>query len=156
MSAASPAPAGRGRRRGLGASGAQVGAQVGDIRVGVDLASVGEVQASLARFGPRYLRRVFTDKEISESKDGTGVPADRLAARFAVKEAVMKVLGTRDRAVPWTDIELGSNADGRRCVVLRGSASELAREAGIDHLAVSVTHEAGMAAAVVVAAGAGS
>jgi holo-[acyl-carrier protein] synthase len=121
------------------------------VRVGVDLARVDEVAESLSRFGDRYLRRVFTPHEIECSAGPPAVAAQRLAARFAGKEAVLKVLRPTGARPDWRSIEIRRLASGATTVALSGAAAALARAAGISELAVSLTHEAGIAGAVVMA-----
>jgi holo-[acyl-carrier protein] synthase len=117
------------------------------LRVGIDLVKAATVQASLAQHGERYLQRVFTRAEQAQC-DGDPL---RLAARFAAKEATMKVLQpTDDDAVPWVAIEVVRDAGPGPRIVLHGPAAQLARDAGLTELAVSFTHEDEYAAAVVV------
>lgn len=123
------------------------------IRVGIDLTSVSGVQDSISTHAERYLERVYTGAELAECRTPGGLDAERLAARFAVKEATMKVLRpTEHDAVPWTEIEV-HHADASDAVEvdLTGRAAELAAASGIGELAASLTHEAEFAAAVVVA-----
>jgi holo-[acyl-carrier protein] synthase len=123
------------------------------IRVGIDLASVADVADALALHGDRYLRRVFTVREIEDCRDAAGAVApERLAARFAAKEAALKALGAApDYGLALTSIEVTTAADGRPELALAGRATDLARTAGVAGLALSVTHEGAYAAAVVVA-----
>jgi holo-[acyl-carrier protein] synthase len=122
------------------------------IRVGVDLCSVAEVAASVATFGDRYLQRVYTDDELEYCGRDPERSAERLAARFAAKEAALKVLRPRDARPEWRSIEVRRDPAGWCELSLTGSAATLAREAGIASLAVSLSHEGGLANAVVVAA----
>jgi len=121
------------------------------IRVGVDLCSVADVADSVTTFGERYLTRVYTDDELEYCGRDPGRSAERLAARFAAKEATMKVLRVRDARPDWRSIEVRRDPDGWCDLVLTGSAARLAHEAAITSLSVSLTHEAGLANAVVVA-----
>jgi holo-[acyl-carrier protein] synthase len=117
------------------------------LRVGIDLVRAATVAASIAEHGDAYLERVYTAQEVADCK------ADplRLAARFAAKEATMKVLAPDpDVAVPWPTIEVVRNAPGAPTIRLHGAAAELARTAGLSELALSFTHEEEYAAAVVV------
>jgi holo-[acyl-carrier protein] synthase len=123
------------------------------IRVGVDLASVEDVHSSLASFGSRYTDRIYTAGELADSAGAPRSRAASLAARFAAKEAVLKVLRCPDDPPAWTDIEIQRRSEGWCEVQLSGRAAVLAAEAGLDQWSVSLTHEAGMAAAVVVASG---
>jgi holo-[acyl-carrier protein] synthase len=119
-------------------------------RVGVDLTAVADVERSLAEQGERYVRRLFTDHEVESCDGAAGPRAESLAARFAAKEAVVKVLRPDGARPEWRDIEVRRQASGACDIVLYGGAAELAASEGIDQLSVSLSHEAGMAVAVVV------
>ena len=118
-------------------------------RVGVDVTSVDEVAEALA--APRYLERVYTDHERACCTGAPAVVAAGLAARFAAKEAVVKVLRPVGPRPPWRSIEVRRIAGGACELALSGAARELADEAGIAELTLSLTHEGPWAAAVVVA-----
>jgi holo-[acyl-carrier protein] synthase len=122
-------------------------------RVGVDLASVREVETSLSTQGDRYLQRLFTDHEVASSQGTHGPRAESLAARFAAKEAALKVLRPEGPRPEWRDIEVVRQESGACDLVLHGSAARLAADAGLDQLSLSMSHEGGMAVAVVVAWG---
>jgi len=123
------------------------------IRVGLDLVSVQTVADSLSAHGERYLARVYSPGEVADCRTLTGDAVDpqRLAARFAAKEAAFKVLRVGDEAVAWTDVEVVRDGSGSPSLSLSGRAATLAEAAGISELAVSLSHEQGCAAAVVVA-----
>jgi len=122
------------------------------IRVGIDLVAVSGVQAALeAAHGEHYLERVYTVGELEDCRTPAGVDPERLAARFAAKEATLKVLPIGDEGFALTAIEVRREASGRVHVQLSGRAAQLAADAGVAELAVSLTHEGGFAAAVVVA-----
>lgn len=111
------------------------------------------VRASISTHAERYLKRVYTDGELADCQTPGGLDAERLAARFAVKEAAMKVLRpTEHDAVPWTEIQVRhADASDAVQIELSGRAAELAAASGIGELTASLTHEAEFAAAVVVA-----
>jgi len=117
------------------------------IKVGIDLVSPDEVRESVRIHGDRYLQRVYTDEEL---RDCGGRP-NRLAARFAAKEAAMKALGGSDSQLPWRSIGVSVDAAGSPSIELTGSAATLARERGVSALSVSLTHERDLAVAVVIA-----
>jgi holo-[acyl-carrier protein] synthase len=121
------------------------------IRVGADIATVGEVSESIARFGGRYLRRIYTEHEIASCTGPPPAAAASLAARFAAKEATIKVLRPVGHQPDWRSMEVRRDPGGWCSMSLSGHAAVLADEAGIAELAVSLTHEGGLAAAVVVA-----
>ena len=121
------------------------------VRVGIDLCSVEQVAESVATFGDRYLRRVYTDHELDYCAADPALSAERLAARFAAKEAAIKVLRPIDDRPDWRSIEVRRDPGGWCELALSGRAAELADEASIGSLSVSITHEGDMAGAVVVA-----
>lgn len=118
---------------------------------GVDLAEVGRVRRSVERFGDRFLDRVFTEGERAYAGDGPR-REERLAARFAAKEAVFKALGTGwAQGVGWTDIEVVREASGKPVLVLHGKALEMAGALGVRKWHLSLTHTGTMAMASVIA-----
>ena len=121
------------------------------LRVGADIAVVDDVRSSVERFGRRYLDRIFTAHEIASCQGDPAVVAASLAARFAAKEATIKVLRPADAAPPWRSIEVRRDPSGWCELRLRGEAARLAAEAGITDLQVSLSHDGGLAAAVVLA-----
>ncbi len=122
------------------------------LRVGIDLVEIDAVAATLeSPLAERYLTRVYTSGEVRDCTGANGVDPARLAARFAAKEAVLKALDVGDRAVPWQAIEVERQAGGRPTVALHGAAAALAREEGLEQLALSLSHEASYASALVVA-----
>jgi holo-[acyl-carrier protein] synthase len=123
----------------------------GGLRVGVDLTLVEDVERAVARFGDRYVYRVFTGHEVESCTNGQALATSGLAARFAAKEAVIKVLRPGPRQPDYRSIEVRRHPDGWCELKLSGTAAEMAEAACVRNLALSITHEAGMAAAVVVA-----
>lgn len=121
------------------------------MRVGIDLVSVAAVRESVQEHGDRYLERVYTPEELAHCRTERGVDCERLAGRFAVKEAAIKVLRPADEPVPWLAIGVRRDEAGALELELRDGAAELAARAGIASLAVSLTHEGPFACAVVVA-----
>jgi len=126
-------------------------ARLMSLRVGTDLVSVAEVRESVETHADRYLRHVYTEREISDCSTADGVRSERLAARFAAKEATIKVLRPREQAGLWRSIEVRRDAAGWVELALSGPAAALASDAGVTELALSISHEAGFATAVVVA-----
>lgn len=127
--------------------------------VGLDLVRVQDVADAIARFGDRYVTRVFTPAEIAYCQAAPApLDAQRFAARFAAKEAARKVLrpGPGDAGLGWRDVEVWRAPDGGPALRLHGAAADRARVAGFPALDVSLTHEAEWAAAVVTAAAPGS
>lgn len=118
---------------------------------GLDLVPVASVAESLADQGSRYVDRIFTRGEIADSQGARGIDPRRLAERFAVKEATLKILPAAGVGLDLRSIELVCKPAGRLGVALHGRAAEIAASVGIGHIAVSVTRDARLAAAVVAA-----
>jgi holo-[acyl-carrier protein] synthase len=112
---------------------------------------VEQVADSVHRFGDRYLNRIFTPHEVASCAGSPSVVAAGLAARFAAKEATIKVLRPTGSQPDWRSMEVRRHPEGWCSMVLSGQASVLAQRAGIDDLALSLTHEETIAGAVVVA-----
>jgi len=122
------------------------------IRVGLDLVRVDLIEQALrAPHGERYLSRIYTEREVRDCRIATGVDPQRLAARFAAKEATLKVLPASDEGFSFRSIEVRTEPSGRVHLELSGPAAKLAAQAGVIEIALSLTHEGGYAAAVVVA-----
>ena len=124
----------------------------GPLRVGIDLIALREVAASLGRFGVQYEERVFTAQEIAYCRSSPGtVSVGRFAARFAAKEAAIKVLRPDEPGLDWRSIEVRREPDGSSTLVLHDGASALAAKRGLSQFAVSLSHDDEYATAVVVA-----
>jgi holo-[acyl-carrier protein] synthase len=107
------------------------------VRVGCDVADIADVQNSLAAFGDRYLRKVFTPGEILDCQGLNRVP--RLAARFAAKEAVIKAFAEPDMPFPWHEIEV--TRDGPLPLLrLSGTVAERAQHQGWLSSSLSLSH----------------
>ncbi len=119
------------------------------IQIGVDLIGVTRVQKAVDRWGERFLSRVFTERERQDCNDRI----QSLAARFAAKEAVLKVLGTGlTNGICWRDVEIRSTRNGPR-VVLYGKAQHRASELHLTGWSLSITHSDGIAVAIAVGYG---
>jgi holo-[acyl-carrier protein] synthase len=114
------------------------------IGLGVDAVDVDRFERVLAR-SPRMAERLFTDDERALAA------VSRLAARFAVKEAVMKAMGVGLGAFGWHEVETVRTESGAPELVLRGGAARLAARQGITRWMVSLTHTDTTAVAVVAA-----
>ena len=107
---------------------------------GVDLVEIRRIADLGERYGERFLRRVFTDAEIAHCRTR---PAryQHYAARFAVKEAVFKALGTGwTRGVSWRQIETTNDETGKPSVSLCGAAKDLADRRSVRTIHVSISH----------------
>ncbi|MBE2236173.1 MAG: holo-ACP synthase [Caldilineaceae bacterium] len=119
------------------------------LRTGVDIIEIERVRAAIARYGDRFLHRVYTDAEIHCCCQRH----ESLAARFAAKEAVAKALGTGiwRNGVAWTDIEVLKEESGAPRLVLHGAAASIAATRGLATWSVSLSHDRSRAIALVVA-----
>jgi holo-[acyl-carrier protein] synthase len=123
------------------------------VGTGVDIAEVPRIQAAVDRFGDRFLRRVFTPNEVKYCLSKAN-SAERLAARFAAKEAAMKAIGTGlHLGVTWQDVEVIRNPGGRPGIRFTGMAAEFAARLGCKNVHVSITHTREQALAMVVLEG---
>lgn len=124
------------------------------LRLGIDLVAVEMVAESLrGAHRAHYLERVYTDAEVDDCRGPSGrIEPDRLAARFAAKEATIKALPGAGEEVRMTQIEVCREESGNVNIALTGRAAELLAEAGGGEVAVSLTHEGGFAAAAVIIA----
>jgi holo-[acyl-carrier protein] synthase len=123
------------------------------VRVGVDLVSVQSVREAIAAHGERYLERVYSEREIRDCTTAQGLDPERLAARFAAKEAALKALRPGPDGVSFSSIEVRRDSAGWVELELSGAAARLASDAGMTELTVSIAHEDGFACAVVIATG---
>ena len=118
--------------------------------IGVDIVAIERFQRFLDEGNCGVLERLFTDAErytCSTRKDS----ASCLAARFAAKEAFMKALGTGLRdGITWQDVEVVSDEMGKPDLVLTGRADQLFRNMGLNTALLSLSHDGGYAAAMVV------
>lgn len=120
---------------------------------GVDLCEVPRIEAAVARYGRRFLERIFTAKEIAYA-DLKANRFERYAARFAAKEAGMKALGIGwTGGVTWHDFEVVNLPSGRPTLNFHGRAAEVAAKLGVRHVALSLTHTREQALAMVVLEG---
>lgn len=115
--------------------------------IGVDLIDIGRINAVMGRHPQRFRRRVLTPSEDRYC----GPRVERVAGRWAAKEAISKVLGLGVRGVGWREIEVLPNWAGQPQVHLHGRAEARAQYLGLEELTVSISHERSMAVAVAIA-----
>jgi holo-[acyl-carrier protein] synthase len=121
--------------------------------LGIDLIEVTRVQASVARFGDRFLNRVLLPDEIAYCM-GHKTPGPFVAVRFAAKEAISKAFGTGIGAqLGWHDMEVRRKESGEPFVVLHGKGRELFATRGAKQLLISLSHTQNYATAVAVLEG---
>jgi holo-[acyl-carrier protein] synthase len=117
------------------------------VGTGVDLAEVPRIKASIARYGEKFIRRIYTPAEIAYVERKAN-KFERYAARFAAKEAGMKAIGTGwRRGVTWQDFEVANLPSGKPTLLLHGVAARFAEKLGVRNISLSITHtaELGMA-----------
>jgi holo-[acyl-carrier protein] synthase len=118
--------------------------------VGTDLIEIARIAGSVRRYGDRFLRRIFTPREIEYCQRKKNA-AESFAARFAAKEAGAKALGTGiSRGVGWLELEVTREPSGRPSLQLSGRAAERAASLGVARISLSLTHSGELALAVVV------
>jgi holo-[acyl-carrier protein] synthase len=120
------------------------------VGLGLDIAEIDRIEAAITRHGAAFLERLFTPEEVAYCESHKN-RYERYAARFAVKEAAMKALGTGWRhGVRWRDIEVTRERSGRPGLRLEGVAREFADRLGVKHISVSITHSGNLALAQVI------
>ncbi|PYV83524.1 MAG: holo-[acyl-carrier-protein] synthase [Acidobacteria bacterium] len=120
------------------------------VGTGIDIAEVPRIAEAIARFGGRFLQRVFTEEE-RRYCDSKANRIERYAARFAAKEASMKALGTGwNHGVRWRDIEVHRQSGKRPTIRFHGKAAEFAGRLGASNVALSISHTPEQAIASVI------
>jgi holo-[acyl-carrier protein] synthase len=123
------------------------GIAAGIVRAGVDRVELDEFQRTVDVAGAEFLERTFTQEELAFCAGRV----NRLATRFAAKEAVAKVLGTGFRDLGWQEVEVLTFPHGEPSVVLHDRARHRAERLGMRSIGVSLTHTTVAAEAFVVA-----
>jgi holo-[acyl-carrier protein] synthase len=117
------------------------------VGMGIDVCSIDRMKRALERHGDRFFSRICSD---AERKDLSGRDvATALAGRFAVKEAFAKALDGA-RGVGWHEVEVRREPSGRPTLTLHGNATAMVEKFGANKWHVSITHDAGVAVAVVI------
>ncbi len=118
---------------------------------GIDLVDFGRISELIKTHGSRFMNRVFTENEQAYA-GSKKTRVEKLAGRFAAKEAVLKLLGTGWRGkIKWTDIEVVNNTLGQPIVNLSGEVKKIAKNLHINQISISITHTANFAIASAVA-----
>jgi holo-[acyl-carrier protein] synthase len=116
---------------------------------GIDAAEIPRIVRAVERWGQPFLDRVYTAAEQAYCRG----MAQRLAGRFAAKEAISKVLGTGIRSISWRELEILPDPRGKPIVYLHGRAAETATGLGLGPISVSITHTRDLAVAFALALG---
>jgi holo-[acyl-carrier protein] synthase len=118
-----------------------------NIAHGIDLVDFPRIAEMVDRHGQRFLDRVFTPAE-QQYANANKNNMEKLAGRFAAKEAILKLLGTGWRGkIAWTDIEIINNELGQPQVTISGEVKRIADKLGIQNISISITHTANFAIA---------
>lgn len=122
----------------------------GIVGIGIDLVNIERLRSVLDRYGARFVERILTAEErvyCERYEDA----APQVASRFAAKEAVLKALGTGlSRGIRWQDVEVQRVGQGPPRIRLSGRAAEEAAALHVDRIHLSLSHDRGVAAAMVV------
>jgi holo-[acyl-carrier protein] synthase len=118
------------------------------VGLGIDVCPVERIAGIFERHGDPFAARVFTDAERAHAGDGV-MRDERLAARWAAKEAAIKALGAPP-GLKWHDLAVINDEAGAPSLVLSGAAGERARELSVSRTLLSLSHAGGVAVAVVV------
>lgn len=117
-------------------------------RTGVDIMELDRIEKAVARWGDRFLLRIYTPGELAYCRGRI----NSLAGRWAAKEAIMKALGTGwSRGIRWIDLEVVRLPGGPPTVSLHGLAQEYAEAQGIRHWSLSLSHSRDYAVAFALA-----
>lgn len=125
------------------------------IKIGTDICSINRIAKAYARFGDKLIKRILTPTEAQYVLSTPFHLAQRLAGRFAAKEAASKALGVGvgRRGINWKDIEVTNENTGAPLLKLHGRAHDLAASLGLTNFEISLTHEKDYAMAYVLAYG---
>jgi holo-[acyl-carrier protein] synthase len=118
------------------------------VGLGLDVCDVARIRRSLERHGPRFMDRVLTAEERAycEKRRDPAVP---FAGRFAAKEATIKALGA-PQGLRWHDMVIVPAEGAPPRLTLQGAGAETARRMGVVRTHLTITHDGGVAAAVVI------
>ena len=118
-------------------------------RIGFDLVQISQIENSINQFGDCFKQRLFTESELHYAHRGVGLCAERLAVRFAAKEATIKALRLSNAGISWRDIEVCKLDDGDCELTLHGDVLKLARAMGVAKILLSLSHDGDYAGAMV-------
>ena len=117
------------------------------IKCGVDIVRVNRLAEVNPKIRDRFIQRVYTKREQTQMRGSF----EGMSGLFAVKEAVSKALGTGIGKVAWQDIEVVHLPTGEPTLHLHGTAAQVAKAKGLNEWAISISHDGGLAIAMVVA-----
>ncbi len=121
--------------------------------IGIDLVKSDRVKSAVEKWGKRFLNRIFTPTEQAYAF-AHKIPYLHLAGRFAVKEAVLKALGTGwNSGIRWTEINVINEPVGKPQVEISGNVKKLMDKLGVKKIQVSISHDSDYSIAQVVLIG---
>jgi holo-[acyl-carrier protein] synthase len=108
--------------------------------VGIDIVEISRIRAAVTRWKEAFLKRIFTENEISYSHTKK-FAYQHLAARFAAKEAVLKAIGDSSiQRIEWHEVEVFNDEFGRPYIRLSGEAKKIKDNKGISEIIISMSH----------------
>lgn len=121
------------------------------VGTGIDIIEIDRIKNSIQKYSDRFKKKIFTQKEI-EYCDSQAEPAKHFAARFSVKEAVLKCFGTGiSGGILWKDIEVDKLESGQPILNLYGKGGEIFDQLNLKHIHISITHDKSYAVAHAIA-----
>ena len=121
------------------------------VGTGIDIVEINRIKHSIIKYSDRFKNKVFTQKEITYCHSQAD-PAKHFAARFSVKEAVLKCFGTgMTGGILWKDVEVENKKSGQPTLNLYGKGKELFNQLKIKHIHISITHDKSYAVAHAIA-----
>ena len=119
--------------------------------IGIDIIEIDRIKKSIQKYSDRFEQKVFTQKEVDYCHSQAD-PAKHFAARFSVKEAVLKCFGTGiTGGILWKDIEVDKQESGQPILNLHGKGKELFRQLELKRIHISITHDKNYAVAHAIA-----
>jgi holo-[acyl-carrier protein] synthase len=119
------------------------------VGLGIDIVSIDRMRRAESRYGERFVERVLGPLEFGAYTERRRDSAEFLASRFAVKEAALKALSVPE-AARWHDIIVQNAGSGQPTVRFEGACRLASTARGVDRVLVTISHDGGMAAAVVI------
>lgn len=121
------------------------------VGTGIDIIEIDRIKNSIQKYSDRFKKKIFTQKEI-EYCDSQAEPAKHFAARFSVKEAVLKCFGTgMSGGILWKDIEVDKLESGQPILNLYGKGGKIFDQLNLKHIHISITHDKSYAVAHAIA-----
>jgi len=109
--------------------------------IGIDIIEIDRVKAAVKQYKDKFLRKIFTERELEYCKNRRAIRFPELAARFAAKEAYSKAIGTGLRGIRWKDIEVLNEKSGKPRLFIKKKVD--------NNISVSLSHSKKYATAVV-------